>query len=211
MAKYDRWQDQLNLWLLWTLASTVGCALGWASGEALGRIVHSAFGWTLGHLVAWCTFQAILWTIRWQILARISTVPVWRRLDTQVWLASELIAWSIGEGIHQLTPTLWLTGSAVWGVIGGASVWFILACARQARPGPWFVLTGTAYGLVGLVGGIIFLSLTMSLAEDARQAADTMAVPLLGWLLGGAMLGVAAGALTGIAVARLWLAVPAHE
>lgn len=211
MLKYDRWQDQINLWLLWTLATTVGCSFGWASGEALGRIVYNTFGWTLGHVVAWGTFEAVLWVARGQILSRISTVPVWRRLDSQVWASAELFAWALGEGIHQLSPTLWLTGSAVWGVIGGAAIWFILACARQAKPGRWFVLAGTAYGLIGLIGGIVFLSFTMVLSEEMRQAAETMAIPLLGWLLAGALLGVAAGALTGVAVARLWLAVPAHE
>lgn len=210
MIKYDRLQDQINLWLLWVLAITLGCALGWASGESLGRLVFHSFGWTLGHFVGWTTFEIILWTIRWQFLKRISPIPIWRRMDAWIWFSSELFAWSIAEGIHQLTAYIWMTSSAVWGVIVGTSIWFILACARQAKPGRWFVLAGACYGFVGIMSGTIALSLTVTLADEIQRTAERMAIPLAGWLMGGAMLGAVSGGMSGLAVARLWLKTDAY-
>ena len=201
---YDRLQDQINLWFLWVLALSTGCAIGWAAGEWFGRMVYYTYGWTAGHLVGWSIFEASVWLMRWQILRRISTVPVWRRLDSLIWVASEIFAWALGEGIHQLSPTLWVTASAVWGIGGGAALWFVMACIRQAKPGRWFLLSGMGYGLLGFVIGNLMLTGTITLANEVERIATTLAAPLIAWALGGAILGAGTGGMTGLAVARLW-------
>jgi hypothetical protein len=193
-----------RLWARWTLATTLGEAVGFAVPAAVGVLAY-ALAFPDGTLVllavaAGAGEGAILGFAQSRVLRReLFGLPPRRWVAATA--AAAALGWAVGMplGVYGaslplplLVPALVLAGVVLLGAVGGAQ-WLVLR-RHVARAGPWVPANALAW-LLGLA--VAFAG--MSLLREGDPAAVVLAVGV-GSGLG---MGFVVAAVTGFALVRL--------
>jgi len=198
---YDRPHEFINIFMLWIGLHILGGGFGILLGEITGQLIASVLSSALGHFAAFAVFEAVLWFSRRTVFRSIPFDPMWKLVTQTLWMFTEVLGWSIGTQVALMSPTPRFTEGAVFGAAIGAAMWFLLWCARLARPGRWWVPVATLYATVGLMIGITVVTFVLVLSDEIRTALVAFIPAALAAALAGALMGLGTGVLTGVVVA----------
>jgi hypothetical protein len=198
---YDRRHDFVNIFVLWIGLHILGGGFGILLGEIIGQLIAAVLSSALGHFAAFVVFEAVLWLSRRMVFRSIPFDPMWKLVTQTLWMFTEVLGWAIGTQAALISPTPRFTEGAVFGATIGAAMWFLLWCARLARPGRWWVSVATLYATGGLMIGLTVVTLVLVLSDEIRTALVAFMPAALAAALAGALMGLGIGALTGVVVA----------
>ena len=204
--RFDHFQDFVTTWLLWIGLQVVGSMFGMVFGEALGQWIAHFSTLAAGHVAAFLTFELIVWIPRRIVFRTLSFDPTWKKLTQWIWIVTELFAWSLSSHIIQTTPTPHVTEDAAFGLVIGATLWFVLWCAQQAQRTRWWFLVATLYALGGMLVSNVIAAVTLALGDDVYQTLSLLVHPPVAEAGIGGVIGLGVGSLTGGVIAHQQLA-----
>lgn len=194
--RFDRLHDFIATWLLWIGINVVGSTFGVIFGEAFGQWIAQTLSLNGGHLIALVIFEISIWLPRRVVFRSLHLDATWTTLTQRIWMVTEIFGWSLGIQSPQFT-----TGATFAAMIG-ASLWFILWCAQQARLGRWWIPVALCYALGGLVISNSITVVIWLLSDEVTRILSQILPAILAYACVGALIGLGVGALTGGVIAR---------
>lgn len=181
MAEKGSQTKNRSIWLLWTLVSALGFAVGiglsMAAEGVVGEIVSSvAFGLTVG-LAQWVILRRLFQGVGWWILASTLAAPLGMAASNAVHFAL------LNSNALYLMNSL---GFAALGLVVGIAQWWVLR--GHLRKAGWWVLASSAGWFVG---GLAPWAIRLRLMEFIKIIVDF------------AVLGIIASASTGLLLIHL--------
>lgn len=138
------------------------------------------------------------------MLNRFPEFGIFRPIDKIIWIIGESFGWLIGESFNLASGPKRITAGAVWGLLFGASLWFIIWFMRQPRPkGRWWFAALPLWTFFGVVGSSVLMGTSFALSMTISNAVSKVANLYLGWVIAGAIMGIVIGSVTGLAYIRM--------
>jgi hypothetical protein len=197
--------------LLWIGINIVGSTFGVIFGEAFGQWIALMVSLNVGHLIALVVFESSIWVPRRIVFHTLHLDATWTTLTQLIWIVTEIFGWGLGLQFMRSAPTPQLTTGATFAAMIGASLWFILWCAQQARPGRWWVAIALCYVLGGLAISNAITVVIWLLSDEVNRVLSQILPALLAHAGVGALIGLGVGSLTGGVIARRALTITAVE
>jgi hypothetical protein len=194
--RFDRLHDFIATWLLWIGINIVGNTFGVIFGEAFGQWITQTVSLKVGHLIAFAVFEISIWLPRRVLFRTLHLDATWITLTQRIWIVTEIFGWGLGLQSPQFT-----TGATFAAMIG-ASLWFILWCAQQARPGRWWIPVALCYALGGLVISNSITVVVWLLSDEINRIVGQILPAIVANACVGALIGLGVGGLTGGVIAH---------
>jgi len=199
--QFDRFHDFITAWFLWIGINIVGSTFGVIFDEALGQWIAQTVSLNRGHLIALISFEISIWVPRRVVFRTLHLDATWTRLTQRIWIVTEIFGWGVGLQLMRSAPSPQLTTGTTFAAMIGASLWFILWCAQQARPGRWWVPVVLCYALGGVIISNSITVVIWLLSDEVNRMLSQILPALLAHAGVGALIGLGVGGLTGGVIA----------
>jgi hypothetical protein len=209
--QFDRFHDFITTWLLWSGISIVGSTFGVIFGEALGQWIAQVLTLSVGHLIALVIFEISIWVPRRVVFRTLRLDATWTTLTQRIWIVTEIFGWGVGLQLMRSAPSPQLTTGATFAAMIGASLWFILWCAQQARPGRWWVPVALCYALGGVIVSNSITVVIWLLSDEVNRMLSQILPAIVVHACIGALIGLGVGGLTGGVIARRVITITAAQ